>query len=293
MRFFVTGASGFIGSAVVAELRSAGHEVLGLARSDAAAATVAGLGAEVVRGTIEEVDLLRDAAGRSDGVINLAFNHDFSQFADSARVEAAAIDAMGDALAGTGRPLTVASGTLGLAPGRPALETDTMTADSTPRGAGWSAALALADRGVRATAVRLAPSVHNERKGGFASVLVDCARRTGVSGYLGDGTQRWPAVHVSDAARLFRMAAEKGEAGTAYHAVGDPGLALRDIAETIGVRFGLPARPVPDEDAQAQFGFLAAAVGLDAPASSAWTQETLGWRPTGPGLLTDLADFQR
>ncbi|MDF0531498.1 SDR family oxidoreductase [Tsukamurella sp. 8F] len=292
MRFFVTGASGFIGSAVVAELRGAGHEVVGLTRSEAGEAAVAALGAEPVRGTIEDTDLLHDVAERADGVIHLAFNHDFSRFAESAREEAAVIAALGDALAGTGHPLTVASGTMGLAPGRIAVESDIPTPNSNPRSTAWNAALALAGRGVRATAVRLAPSVHDTSRAGFGSVLIESAQRAGVSGYVDGGEQRWPAVHVTDAAKLFRLAAEKGEAGKAYHAVGEQGVKVREIADAIGRRLGLPVQSVPAGEASERFGFVAGPISIDSPASSEWTRQALGWTPTGPGLLADLARWE-
>ncbi|AUN38883.1 SDR family oxidoreductase [Tsukamurella tyrosinosolvens] len=286
MRFFVTGASGFVGSAVVTELLGAGHEVTGLVRSDRGADAVRALGAEPVRGTIEETAVLRAAAAASDGVIHLAFNHDFSRFTESARVEVAAIDAVGDELAGSGRPLVIASGLLGLTSGRNALETDPMP--PSPRTAGFAAALALAERDVRSSVVRLAPSVHDAVPAGFVGRLAAIAGDAGRSGYVGDGAQRWPAVHRRDAARLFRLAAERGTAGSVFHAAGEA-VAVADIAAAVGRLMGVPTEVVEPGDAEARFGFLAPLLALDTTASTELTRAALGWAPDGAGLVDDIA----
>ncbi|NMD57964.1 MULTISPECIES: SDR family oxidoreductase [Tsukamurella] len=286
MQFFVTGASGFVGSAVVTELLDAGHHVTGLVRSEHAADTVRALGAEPILGTIEEATVLRSAAAAADGVIHLAFNHDFSQFAESARVEVAAIEAIGDELAGSGRPLVIASGLLGLASGRAALETDPMP--PSPRSAGFAAALALAGRGVRSSVVRLAPSVHDDVPAGFVGLLAGIARAAGRSGYVGDGAQRWPAVHRRDAARLFRLAAEDGAAGSVFHATSEA-VPVADIAAAVGRLMNVPTDAVGDGDAEARFGFLAPLLALDTTASTERTRTALGWTPEGAGLLDDIA----
>lgn len=288
MRFFVTGASGFIGSAVVTELLGAGHEVTGLVRSERGAATVRGLGADPVLGTIEEASVLRASSAASDGVIHLAFNHDFSQFAESARIEVAAIAAMGEALAGSGRPLVIASGLLGLTSGRVATESDPMP--PSPRTAGFAAALGLAERGVRSSVIRLAPSVHDDAPAGFVGRLAAIARDAGRSGYVGDGAQRWPAVHRRDAARLFRLAAEKGAAGSVFHAAGEA-VAVADIATAVGRLMGVPTDVVEPGDAEARFGFLAPLLALDTTASTERTRTALGWAPVGASLVEDIAHW--
>lgn len=287
MRVFVTGASGFIGSAVVPELIAAGHEVLGLARSEASARALTTAGAAVQRGSLDDPDSLRAGAAAADGVIHLAFIHDFSQYEAAARTDTAAIQALGDALAGSDQPLVVASGLLGIAPGRIATETD-------PAPAGWArgrseeALLALAARGVRTSIVRLPPSVHGTGDRGFVPALIAAARSHGAAAYVGDGASRWPAVHRSDAARLFRLALEHAPAGTRLHAAADEGIPTRELAAAIGRRLGVPAVSQTPEEAARTLGFLARLIALDAPASSARTRELLGWRPTGPGLLADL-----
>ncbi|MFG1811411.1 SDR family oxidoreductase [Streptomyces sp. NPDC049040] len=298
MRVLVTGASGWIGSAVVPELISAGHQVVGLARSDAAADTVAAAGAEVRRGTIDDLDTLRRAADACDGVIHLAFQHDIAfsgGFEAAAETNRLAVEAFGEVLAGSGRPLAIASGTLGLAPGRVLVEGEGLGAEA-PEVAGGPglrlatarATVALAARGVRSSVVGLAPSIHGEGDHGFVAALVAIARDKGVAGYVGDGSQRWPAAHRLDAARLFRLAIEAAPAGSALHGVADEGVPMRAIAEVIGRHLGVPAASVAPEDAAAHFAWLAHFVSLDSPASSAHTRELLGWQPTQPGLIEDL-----
>ncbi|MBB6634748.1 SDR family oxidoreductase [Cohnella thailandensis] len=288
MRVFVTGATGFIGSAVVRELIDAGHEVVGLARSDNGASALKEAGADVHRGSLEDLDSLRGGASAADGVIHLAFNHDFSNFAASAETDSLAIDAIGSALEGTGKPLVVTSGTLMLKPGTLVTEKDA-SSQATPRRS-EEAAFALVERGVRASVVRLAPSVHGLGDHGFVWSLIGKARDNGVSAYIGDGLNRWPAVHRLDAARLFRLALEKGSAGARYHGVCDEGVPFRDIAAVIGRHLNLPAVSIAPEEAEAHFGWLAFAASADNPASSALTRERLGWRPTHPGLISDLEE---
>ncbi|MGY0489870.1 SDR family oxidoreductase [Streptomyces sp. WG-D5] len=292
MRVFVTGGTGLVGSAVVAELLSAGHSVTALARSDASAQSATAAGADVVRGGLADLDVLRDAARASDGVVHLAFSNDFSSPEALARgiaEEGAALSALGEVLVGTDRPLVTVSGTPWV-PGRASTEEDPLPTDGPVGGRGVTVnrTLELASRGVRASAVRLPRTVHNEGTGGFAGLLTDIARRTGVSGFPGDGAQRWPAVHALDAAVLFRLALEKAPAGTAWHAVADEGDAVRDIAAVIGRRLGLPSASVPEEN----FGPLGPVFATDQPSSSAHTRATLGWQPTRPSLLEDLERVQ-
>jgi nucleoside-diphosphate-sugar epimerase len=287
MRVFVTGASGGIGSAVVPELLSAGHEVLGLARSDASAQRVLASGADVLRGDLVDLDSLRAGAEQSDGVVHLAFSNDFANVEKGMEEERLAVGTIGAALEGTGKPLVFASGTPAV-PGRVSTEQDPTPADGPMAVRGLSAAyaLGLADRGVRPAAVRLPRSVHQRgERYGFASMLIDAARRTGVSGYVGDGSQRWPAVHRLDAARLFRLVLERAEPGEIAHAVADEGDAMRSLAEAIGLALDLPVEPVPAES----FGFLGTIFGVDQPSSSALTRARFGWEPTHPSLLEDLA----
>lgn len=290
MRVFVTGASGWIGSAVVPELLAAGHEVVGLARSESSAAALVAAGAEVRRGDLEDLEVLRVAAEDADGVIHLAFIHDFSAFATAAEIDRVAIDTMGEVLEGSDRPLVIVSGTLGLAPGRVATEHDLpdLTTALSPRARTERAALDLAGRGVRSASVRLSPSVHGVGDHGFVARLVEIAREQGVSGHIGDGANRWTGVHRLDAARLFRLAVEQAPPGTVLHGVADTGVPIRSLAEVIGRHLDLPVVAVDPEDAPAHFGWLAPMLSLDAPATSEITQELLSWHPTEPGLLEDL-----
>ncbi len=292
MRVFLTGASGFIGSAVVAELLTAGHEVLGLARSDASADKLAAAGAAVHTGNLEDLDSLRSGAAAVNGVIHLAYIHDFSKFEDNARVNLAAIEALGAELEGSEKPLVIASGTLGLAVGRPATEGDPGAPDGPAGGRRRNehALLALAERGVRSVSVRLTPTVHGEGDHGFIAILINIAREKGVSGYIGDGSSRWPAVHRLDAANLFRLTLEQAPAATVLHAVAEEGICTREIAEVIGRHLEVPAVSIAPDDAYEHFGFLGGFFGTDSPASSTLTQERTGWRPTHPGLIEDLAE---
>ena len=287
MRVFVTGASGFIGSAVVRELIGAGHQVVGLARSNASADTLAAAGSEVHRGSLDDLNSLRDGAEGSDGVIHLAFIHDFTQYEKAVRADQLAIDAIGTVLQGSGRPLVIASGTAALAPGRVGTERDSLS-PNWPRGVAAEATLALAERNVRSSVVRLPPTVHGDGDHGFMATLIDVARATGVSGYIGDGANRWPAVHQLDAASLFRLAFEQAPAGSVWHAVADQGVPIRTIAEVIASRLGVPTISVPTDDAGAHFGWLGAFLSLDASASSEITRELLHWEPTQVGLIDDL-----
>ncbi|MFB6938125.1 SDR family oxidoreductase [Streptomyces chartreusis] len=296
MRIFVTGASGWIGSALVPELIDAGHQVLGLARSAASAEALTAAGAEVVRGTVDDLDLLGTTAATSDGVVHLAFKHDVAFTGDykgAAEADRRAVDTFGDALAGSDRPFVLASGLAGLKPGQVSTERDLPTIDGSPtslRAVTSTAALALASRGVRSSVVRLAPTCHGEGDNGFMATLAGIARAKGVSGYIGDGANRWAAVHRLDAARLFRLAVEKAPAGAVLHGAAEEGVAIRDVAEVIGRHLGVPVTSVAPEAATEHFGWLGAFLGLDASASSALTQESLDWRPTRPDLLEDLAE---
>jgi nucleoside-diphosphate-sugar epimerase len=288
MRVFITGGTGLVGSAVVAELIQHGHTVVALARSEASAQAVAGAGAEPLRGALEDLDTLRAGVAAADGVIHLAFDHDFSTpdaLARSVAEETTALTTIGDALTGSDKPLVTVSGTP-IVPGRPATESDPLPTDGPVGGRSRTvnAILALAADGVRTSAIRLPRTVHDQGKGGFAGMLTDIARRSGTSGYPGDGTQRWPAVHAVDAAVLFRLALENAPAGSAWHAVADEGDQVRDIAAGIGRRLGVPVKSVPAET----FGPLGQIFETDQPASSHHTRHALGWEPIHPSLLDDL-----
>jgi nucleoside-diphosphate-sugar epimerase len=290
MRIFVTGASGFVGSAVVQELIGAGHRVLGLARSDSSAKAVAAAGADVHHGTLEDLDSLRHGAATCDGVIHTAFIHNFANMTASAEIDKLAIGALGEALAGSNRPLVVTSPIGLLTPGRVSTEADAPDPSSpgAHRMASEQTALSLATRGVRVSVVRLPPSVHGDGDHGFVPALIRIAREKGVSAYIGEGRNRWSAVHRLDAAQLFRLALEKGHAGATYHSIGEEGVTTRAIAETIGRKLQLPVVSKSREQASEHFGWLARFFGNDMPASSAQTQSRLGWRPQQPGLIADL-----
>jgi nucleoside-diphosphate-sugar epimerase len=289
MRIFVTGATGFIGSRIVPELIGAGHQVLGLTRSDAGARSLVAAGAEAHRGALEDLDSLRSGAARSDGVIHTAFDHDFSDFAAVCDKDRRAIEALGSALVGSDRPLVITSGTgMGaLAPGQLATEDVFDRDDPIPRVASELAGESMSAAGVNVSVVRL-PQVHDPVKQGLVTYAVAIAREKGVSAYVGDGMNRWPAAHVLDVARLYRLALERREPGARYHAVAEEGVAVRDIAHVIGEGLKAPVVSLSPEEAAGHFGWLALFAGLDMPASSAQTRQRLGWRPTGPGLIADL-----
>ena len=289
MRIFLTGATGFIGSALVPELIEAGHQVIGMTRSDAGAQALTAAGAQVYRGTLEDADNLRAGAETADAVIHLAFDHDFSNFVENCEKDKRAIAALGSALAGSDRPLLITSGT-GMGSrddGEPATEDVFNTRHPNPRMASEMAGNALLEAGVNVSVMRL-PQVHNPFKQGLITPLVQIVREKGVSAYVEDGRNRWPAGHLSDVARLYRLAIEKGERGARYHAVGEEGVSARDIAEALGRGLKVPVMSITREQAPAYFGWMTVFAALDMPASSAQTQKRLGWRPAGPTLLSDL-----
>ena len=289
MRVFVTGATGFIGSRIVPELISAGHQVLGLARSDAGATALAAAGAQVQRGDLEDLESLRSSAAASDAVLHVAFRHDWTRFAESCELDRRAIEAMGSELQGTSRPFIVSSG-VGVVEGRAATEDDPpLSSPAFPRVSEMTA-LALMERGVQASVMRL-PQVHDTVKQGLITPLIAIARAKGVSAYVGDGHNRWPAAHVTDVARLYRLALEKFTAGARYHAVAEGGVPLKEIATAIGRGLKVPVVSIAPEQAQEHFGFLGFFAGRDVYVSSAQTREKLGWTPTGAGLLTDLGNM--
>ena len=288
MRIFLTGATGFVGSAVTQELLSAGHQVLGLTRSDKGAGALKAAGAEAHHGDLEDLDSLRRGAETTDGTIHCGFIHDFSNFVKSCEVDRRAIETIGEALAGSDRPFLNTSGLAGIAPGRMATEEDAAPTDAFLRLQAERLTLEYAERGVRAGVVRLSPSVHGDGDHGFVPVIIGVAREKGFSAYIGEGANRWPGVHRLDAARLYRLALEKGEAGWRYHGVAEEGVPTREIAEVIGRRLGLPVRSISAEEAQGHFGWMAHFFSMDLAASSALTRERLGWQPSGIGLIADI-----
>lgn len=290
MRIFLTGATGFIGSALSRELIDAGHRVVGLARSDEAAAAVGAAGAEVHRGALDDLDSLRGGAAAADGVIHTAYIHDFSRMEGAAQTDLRAIQALGAALEGSGRPLVITTGTALVKPGQVATEEDSAAPGAHPRLGAEQTAKDLAACGVRTSIVRPGASVHDRGDHGFVPVLIDIARSRGVSAYIADGRNRWPAVHRLDAARLYRLALENARAGSVFHAVADEGVPTRDIAEVIGRHLDVPVVSVAPEDAAEHFGWIGAFFGIDAPASSALTRQRLGWQPTHAGLIADLEE---
>jgi nucleoside-diphosphate-sugar epimerase len=292
MRVFVTGASGWIGSATVAELLGAGHEVVGLARSEESAGSLAAQGAEVLRGDLDDLDALRRGAADADAVAHLANKHDWANPAESNRAERAAVETLAEALVGSDRPFLLAAGVAGLAQGRPGTEADPSRAvgPDSPRGGAENLALEYVDRGVRTISARFAPTVHGARDHGFIALITAAARRHNVSAHVGDGSMAWSAVHRSDAARLVRLGLEQAPAGSRLHAVAEESIPTRDIAAAIGEALGVPVTSVAPEDAVAHFGFIGMFFGMDMSATSTRTRELLGWTPTGPTLLEDIKD---
>lgn len=294
MRVFVTGATGNIGSAVVEDLIAAGHQVIGLSRSEAKAGALAAAGAEVLRGSIEDEEILKDGASRSDGVIHLAFNHDFSKFVANCEDDRRVIKALGSALAGSDRPLVVTSGTpiANTVPGQPAKEDNAIVSSAVhPRAASEEAAAAVAAEGVNVSVMRL-PQVHDPISQGLITPAIGMYREKGVCAYVGDGLNRWPSAYRLDVARLYRLAVERAEPNAKYHAVAEEGVSMREIAEAIGRRLSLPVKSIAPDEAQAFFGWLGMFAGLDMPASSEQTRRKLGWKPIGPTLIADLERLQ-
>ncbi|MBF0851808.1 SDR family oxidoreductase [Gluconobacter sp. R75690] len=292
MRIFVTGATGFIGVPTVRELIAAGHEVLGLARSEEGAQSLAAIGADVLHGSLNDPDILQKGASTSDAVIHLAFIHDWSNFAASCETDRRAIEAIGSALAGSNKPFLATGGLAGLAlPGQVATEKDVIPLDFPFPRVSEQTALALIPQGIRASVVRL-PQVHDRARQGLITPLIETFRQNGTCAYVGDGSNLWPAAHVLDVARLYRLAIEKGATGAAWHAVAEEGVAMRDIVETLGRRLELPVRSLSADEAPAFFGRFAMFAGFDMRASSALTRQVLGWEPTGPGLIADLAQLE-
>jgi nucleoside-diphosphate-sugar epimerase len=293
MRVFLTGATGFIGSAIIPELINAGHQVLGLTRSDAGAQSLATAGAEAHRGNLEDLESLRSGAAKADGVIHCAFDHDFSNFIANCEKDQRAIETLGIALTGSDRPLVITSATgMGKGiPGQPASEDIFDTSHPNPRVASELTGASMLQAGANVSVVRL-PQVHDTVKQGLISPMIELARAKGVAAYIGDGQNRWPAAHISDTARLYRLALEKRTAGARYHAVAEEGIAVRDIADVIGRGLKVPVVALSPQEAAGHFGWLAAFAGMDLPASSAQTRERLGWHPTGPGLIADLEQMR-
>jgi nucleoside-diphosphate-sugar epimerase len=294
MRVFITGATGFIGSAIVQEIIQSGHQVLGLTRSDAGAQSLIAAGAQAHRGDLDNLESLRSGAAASDAVIHTAFNHDFSKYVANCEADRRVIEALGDALSGSGRLLIVTSGTgmVNAAPGMLSTEKDLPVSSTVvPRAASEEAAASVAARGVRTVVVRL-PQVHDTVKQGLVTYAIQVAREKGVSAYVGDGLNRWPAAHRLDTGRLYRLALEKADAGDTFHAVAEEGVPVRTIAETIGRGLNLPVVSLSPEASAEHFGWLAAFAGRDVPASSAQTREKLGWNPNGPGLIADLENMR-
>jgi len=288
MRIFVTGASGFIGSAIVEDLHAAGHKVVALARSDTSAKVLESLGAEVLRGSLDDLDSLKRGAASSDGVIHCAFVHDFANYANSVKTDQLAIQTLGGVLEGTNRPLVVTCGILGISNNRIVTEQDQANVEVSPRAISEVKTLSFSSKGVRSSVIRLPPSVHGKGEHGFIPILIAIARQKGVSAYIGDGLNRWPAVHRVDVAQLYRLVLENGTAGAKYHGVADEGIPFRDIAEVIGKHLNIPVVSKSVEEAVDHFGWMGRFVQFDSPASNKHTQEELGWKPVQSSLLADM-----